>query len=118
MNGELQLKRVNANGRNAAPKELDDGHTNQAASVASGLEESGGGSSHAQTGEPAAAGGEQRSLRLHRKLLFSVGGLPYQLTGNAYARAASRRRRSARTRRSAACIACVFVCARAASAST
>lgn len=28
---------------------------------------------------------DQRALPLHRKLLFAVGGLPYQLCGNAYA---------------------------------
>ena len=72
-NGEVQLERVKANGN---------GHTNAAASVASGLE---------QEPAPAAKGEEPagRKLRLHRKLLFSVGGLPYQLCGNSYARATS-----------------------------
>lgn len=62
-------------------------YTNTAASVGSGLEQSGGdiGGKPLRVPAPTLA---PAVLPLHRKLLFSVGGLPYQLTGNAYAAAA------------------------------
>ena len=114
-NGELQLERVKANGINSVPQELDNGHTNPAASVASGLEQSGG---HEQSGEPAAEGEQRAGLCLHRKLLFSVGGLPYQLCGNAYARATSRRGSSISACSGSALHVWCVVCVCAASAST
>lgn len=56
------------------------GHSNAAASAESGLEAS----SYEPKSVPRQES-DQRALPLHRKLLFAVGGLPYQLCGNAYA---------------------------------